>query len=410
MSEPIKILGEGGMCSRLWKLFTFLQRADELGVPIRFKWPVDAHCNGHFLDIFHPLDRVQFVNKIGSVYHGGWHPHPKFPIFAGWWFDELKPLQHIRKAVAGACDWNSPTVAVHARRTDMIRHAANNNLNLTTSESLFRHLDAWFPDRQIFLATDSHATQAEFEGRYGSRLITHKTIKPIKGRRETTLDDAMVDFFGCVAADDFVGSVPSSYSSLISSYHNFVPLAIRRRLSGADGSDDGTSAAPRRFKEAPGWFDYDDLYRQIADSLPDGGTFVELGVFEGRSLCYMAEYLQQIGKRARVVGVDLFDRADIRRVSTLIGDSVELVRSDSAAAAEMFGDASVDAIFIDADHSAAAVQRDIEAWLPKIKSEAVMAGHDLNHQWPGVQQGIEAVGVSYTPISANCWIHDRRPK
>jgi hypothetical protein len=167
-------------------------------------------------------------------------------------------------------------------------------------------------------------------------------------------------------------------------------------------------AEPHRYRLIEGWFDFADVYRDIADRLPTGGTFVELGVYAGKSLSFMVDYLAYLGKEARVLGVDLFDRVAKPKVESALGDGAELLQADSAAAAAAFADGSVDAVFVDANHSADAVAADIRAWLPKLSATGVIAGHDLSPGHPGVRRGLLRAGIPYEPVSAACWIHDRR--
>ena len=55
---------------------------------------------------------------------------------------------------------------------------------------------------------------------------------------------------------------------------------------------------------------------------------------------------------------------------------VNLAPGDSALAASMFDDASVDFLFIDADHSYEAVKADWSQWFPKVKRNGYIALHD----------------------------------
>lgn len=50
--------------------------------------------------------------------------------------------------------------------------------------------------------------------------------------------------------------------------------------------------------------------------------------------------------------------------------------SSSVSAASLIRDRSLDLVFIDGDHSYGAVQQDILAWMPKIKSGGIICGHD----------------------------------
>ena len=58
--------------------------------------------------------------------------------------------------------------------------------------------------------------------------------------------------------------------------------------------------------------------------------------------------------------------------------NVVKVKSDSIDAVSQFEDESIDLIYIDSDHSSDRVKQEIDAWLPKIKSNGFIAGHDIN--------------------------------
>jgi predicted O-methyltransferase YrrM len=69
---------------------------------------------------------------------------------------------------------------------------------------------------------------------------------------------------------------------------------------------------------------------------------------------------------------------------------VQFLLGYSDACAAQFADASVDLIFVDADHSQTGVQRDLTAWVPKIRSGGVIAGHDYaSRRHPGVQRAVD---------------------
>lgn len=173
--------------------------------------------------------------------------------------------------------------------------------------------------------------------------------------------------------------------------------------------------------EIEGWMDYEDLFRELARCIPEGGTFVELGVWKGRSISYFCEYLTLLGKKATAFGYDIFDPSyyNGKKYSDLAVDhwfhqiqtvvesncpwnSPFLVRSDSADAAKLHEDGSVDVLWIDASHSESSVIKDIVAWRSKIKNGGVMAGHDIHKT--SVQSGLRQCGATYQPISKSSWI------
>jgi len=102
----------------------------------------------------------------------------------------------------------------------------------------------------------------------------------------------------------------------------------------------------------------------------DALVVVELGTRAGHTARHLARYCPGI---ARLVAVDVrplppgaFE--DLERVEFLHGISDESARR--------FKDASVDLVFIDADHSAEWVERDLRAWLPKVRPGGIVSGHD----------------------------------
>ncbi len=170
-----------------------------------------------------------------------------------------------------------------------------------------------------------------------------------------------------------------------------------------------------------GWFNYGDLYGKILDWIPEDGLFVEVGVYAGKSLGWMAERAQLYGKKLRLVGVDLFDDLNFRHpnphrplgwkegVAAHLESccpflDVELIQGDSAESAENFPEGSLDAAFIDAGHSEARVGLDLEAWWPKIREGGLLAGHDLCRAWPGVGRALKKSGIPYKRISKSSWI------
>ncbi len=55
---------------------------------------------------------------------------------------------------------------------------------------------------------------------------------------------------------------------------------------------------------------------------------------------------------------------------------LQLLRGDSAKMAEAVADASLDFVYLDADHTYSAVSADIAAWWPKVRVGGTLAGHD----------------------------------
>jgi hypothetical protein len=52
------------------------------------------------------------------------------------------------------------------------------------------------------------------------------------------------------------------------------------------------------------------------------------------------------------------------------------IRKESEEASKQFHDNSCDVVFIDMEHTYQAISRDIKLWLPKVKNNKYLAGHD----------------------------------
>jgi len=150
----------------------------------------------------------------------------------------------------------------------------------------------------------------------------------------------------------------------------------------------------------PGWFNFFDFYKLAADSLKDGDKAVEVGVWLGRSITYLAQRIKRAGKQVQIYAVDSFkgEEGQTAHVDTVaanggsnlaeftrniercgVRDMVGVIEDDSANGAKWFDDESLSFVFIDAAHDYESVRRDIAAWLPKMKPGAVLAGHDAQH-------------------------------
>jgi hypothetical protein len=145
---------------------------------------------------------------------------------------------------------------------------------------------------------------------------------------------------------------------------------------------------------------------ETARSITPDAVWVELGLWKGRSFFTVAMGLRH---GSSLTGVDSFTpvhtilpfvptrdwvrdhfRVVLSAVERLRPDlHAEIVRHDTAVASSLFGEASVDAVFFDADHSRDGLARDIDAWLPKAKPGGLLCGHDYSDGFPDVMQLID---------------------
>lgn len=179
---------------------------------------------------------------------------------------------------------------------------------------------------------------------------------------------------------------------------------------------------PSSYEDLPGWFNYEDLYDFIAEQCHDGDIIVEIGCWKGRSINYLASRCKALGKKPRLHVVDTFRgeeaqpdhagcgyfRAEFERNLQACGnaDMVTIIEGDSAASASHFTDGSVFAVFVDAAHEYEPVCADLRAWMPKVKPNGILAGHDYQHE-PVHRAVSEHIPIAL-PTSATCWIDSSR--
>lgn len=185
-----------------------------------------------------------------------------------------------------------------------------------------------------------------------------------------------------------------------------------------------------------GWFTWKWLYDWVAKSLAPATSnheliIVEVGVWKGASITHLCHALSKYQKHPfRVLAVDtwsmdtaygvenellnqyivklkadgqtLYDVYDRSLRDLGLRSMVTDYRMSSLEAAKLIPRA--DFVFIDADHSADAVEQDARAWSPVAR---VLAGHDVGQ--PGVCRGlVNAFGVGgFYPLPLlNCWTTD----
>jgi predicted O-methyltransferase YrrM len=186
-------------------------------------------------------------------------------------------------------------------------------------------------------------------------------------------------------------------------------------------------AMPKLYEMIPGWFNFDDVYREFVDRM-ESGTIVEVGSWLGRSVVYLAEYVLEQQKDIRIYSVDTWQGSNeeahrkyleeiggadalyeqfLKNISPLPIDSIIPIRRASVEAAKLFADDSLDVVYIDASHNYIDVANDIDAWISKVKSGGIIAGHDYSPNiWNGVVCTVNATFGENIRVSRNSWIHE----
>ena len=179
------------------------------------------------------------------------------------------------------------------------------------------------------------------------------------------------------------------------------------------------------YKEIEGWFNMENQYLELLENTPEGGIFVELGAYKGKSTSFIVTEMINKGRNIKFTTVDTFegdsgsnDKKEVEaykqvNVSKMedefdkntehLSDSMNVGQGPSDLSAKHFVDNSVDNLFIDAGHSYEAVLADLKAWYPKMKNGSTMAGHDYN-SWEGVKKAVlEFFGKEPDKVENDCW-------
>lgn len=137
---------------------------------------------------------------------------------------------------------------------------------------------------------------------------------------------------------------------------------------------------------ANGWFfpDEGEWYKETCKSLFNA-KIIEIGSFEGLSLSHIKDTITT--NKNQIWCVEPFLRKKLKINTNNWG--VNLINKTSKEASQMFEDNFFDLIFIDGDHSYENVKKDIESWLPKLKNNGIMSGHDYDNFWTGVVRAVD---------------------
>jgi predicted O-methyltransferase YrrM len=149
-------------------------------------------------------------------------------------------------------------------------------------------------------------------------------------------------------------------------------------------------------------------------------VMVEVGCFAGESTARFAKHF------GTVYAVDPFlpgydkedgasewhELAQARKAFKVLVEShfnIAHLEAESKVAVQVFEPSSLDLVYLDGCHTAAAVALDIHLWLPKVKRGGVLAGHDYTAaHLPGVKETVDAFfGVGGVRILADgSWVKE----
>ena len=161
------------------------------------------------------------------------------------------------------------------------------------------------------------------------------------------------------------------------------------------------------WRDIPGWFQWRHHQEEAVAHFPDARWFVEVGCYLGRSICSLGEVVRDAGLDITIIGRRhcAGQRAGRPRRTTTptappvdhgggtfagllhrniidcgLAETVQLVISDSVAAADLFADASLAWVHIDARHDYESVVADVNAWAPKVTAGRLVVRRRLSRR------------------------------
>lgn len=168
-----------------------------------------------------------------------------------------------------------------------------------------------------------------------------------------------------------------------------------------------------KWQDIDGWFSEGDefMYYHMLNSIPDGGNFLEIGCYKGKSTACMANLILMSKKDVKIHVIDTFAgddncgfddiydqfMANIKPYSHIIGS----VRRGTSYHMSQDNADYFDAIYIDASHKYDDVLRDIDSWLPFVTLGGCMGGHDYN--WSSVHKAVNERFTEITQVG-NSWL------
>jgi predicted O-methyltransferase YrrM len=161
------------------------------------------------------------------------------------------------------------------------------------------------------------------------------------------------------------------------------------------------------YQNINGWFDFEEVYDLVIDSLPNNSHIVEVGACFGKSTAYLARRIIESGKDIKLDVVDIwknnYNVFFANMVRNEVARIIKPMRMTSHMASLHYADESLDFVFIDAGHKYSEVRTDIYSWFPKIKKGAIFAGHDYH-----LHSVKKAVDEQFNVIvKQNCWIYSK---
>lgn len=235
----------GGLCNRLMSLWSTLALGAYFGIPVYIRWEPAPACPCNLSDLFElrmleessqerileilntgPIQTLYLANMgrglkriYDELYLEYWMT---YEFFQNIYLQMARSFQ-IKHDLADKIDqfisnhWEPGIVGVHMRGTDRITLELKNcgNLNaLSSNHGFINSINNAIKSgtSKFFLATDSNETQSEFTQIFPGKFVFYCQNFDSSLLRETSVKDAMIDFYLLSKTSRIIGSKMSSFN------------------------------------------------------------------------------------------------------------------------------------------------------------------------------------------------------
>lgn len=150
------------------------------------------------------------------------------------------------------------------------------------------------------------------------------------------------------------------------------------------------------------------LYHLIQEYVTPETVMAEIGSFSGVSSELFAIHCKEINCIDRWEQYNEINNPEIiegeKRFDELLKrySNIKKIKLSSEDASNLFKDESLDFVYIDAAHDYENVKKDILCWLPKVKPNGIIAGHDI--VMDGVSRAVNEILGSSKHYEDTSWL------
>lgn len=141
---------------------------------------------------------------------------------------------------------------------------------------------------------------------------------------------------------------------------------------------------PKDLNQIKGDFNPEDIrvYRKLISSITKDGTVLELGCYEGKAICSIAEQIKN--KNLNVTVVDpSFEEKEVlsnfeKNTKSFGPDKIKIISGDTIESSIHIEDQSIDLLFLNKNFDSKLLYEDFNTYLPKLKKSGLIVGYNVS--------------------------------